>query len=723
VKKRISKQSINAESPQLEVVQAASNNEVKCPRCESNNYWKRGFNAKGEQKYTCKECNHCFYLNAQWKILERDNRIVCSECGSNHYFKRGTTAQGKQQYSCADCNRWFTKEPIDPDTIVCPRCGVSDYYWKRGFTEQGEQRYRCKECNHGFYLNTQWKILERDNRIVCPECGSNHYFKRGTTAQGKQQYSCADCNRFFITDHDEKPLFDAEGNEIVCLHCGSQDYKKSGTSGSINIKQQYKCAACGKCYVLNPKNKLAVTNEFDFHHDVWTAEQLGIEIRKHKSGNKLNFFPIQQKWLKKNTKKFILYRSTHREFGTLQGYLYTFKIFSIFLSTIGYEEDIENINRSLIIDFLSYFNRQNPSYGVTVHILSDLGTFFDLGKLNNWFEVQPCLIRPEDYPKKPKRLPRYIPEEVMQQLNQHLDRLPESVMRMVLVIQECGFRVGELCQLKFDCLKSDGKGGGFIQYMMWKMNKEDTKPISEELAKVIQEQQRYIQENLGAEFEYLFCGRGKGVWKEFIPQPEVMKSQAFINHLKRLADKCDIKDTSGKRWNFQSHQFRHTVGTRMINNGVPQHIVQRYLGHESPEMTMVYAHIHDETLRKEIEKYHETRVVNFQGEAAELEETVLSSGDDLDWFKKTVQARALEHGYCARPKLLGDCDIPGFDGCYNCPHWRTNKNFLPVLKDTLKRTDNVLNKARNCGWELQVKKNEPVKANLEKVIKSLEEAS
>jgi hypothetical protein len=95
----------------------------------------------------------------------------------------------------------------------------------------------------------------------------------------------------------------------------------------------------------------------------------------------------------------------------------------------------------------------------------------------------------------------------------------------------------------------------------------------------------------------------------------------------------------------------------------------------------------------------------------------------LEWFKKTVQARALEHGYCARPKLLGDCDIPGFDGCYNCPHWRTNKNFLPVLKDTLERTDNVLNKARNCGWELQVKKNEPVKANLEKVIKSLEEAS
>lgn len=135
---------------------------------------------------------------------------------------------------------------------------------------------------------------------------------------------------------------------------------------------------------------------------------------------------------------------------------------------------------------------------------------------------------------------------------------------------------------------------------------------------------------------------------------------------------------------------------------------------------MVYAHIHDEALRKEIEKYHESRVVNFQGETAELDETILSSNDDLEWFKKNVQARALEHGYCARPKVLGDCNIPGFDGCYNCPHWRTNKNFLPILKDTLERTNNVLEKARNCGWQLQVNKNTPIKENLDKVIKTLE---
>jgi hypothetical protein len=280
-------------------------------------------------------------------------------------------------------------------------------------------------------------------------------------------------------------------------------------------------------------------------------------------------------------------------------------------------------------------------------------------------------------------------------------------------------RIGELCQLPLNCLKDDGKGQYRVQFMRWKMKSEESLPISSELAEVIKEQQQYIRDHFQNSFDYLFCGRKS--CSIFRPVPKIMTGDSFVGHLNKLTEKFNIKDNSGKRWNFQTHQFRHTVGTRMINNGVPQHIVQRYLGHESPKMTMVYAHIHDDTLRKEIEKYHDSRIVNFQGETVELEETVLSSNDDLEWFKKNVQARALEHGYCARPKVLGDCDIPGFDGCYTCPHWRTNKNFIPILEDTLERTNKVIKKARNCGWELQVKKNEPIKENLEKVIHSLEE--
>lgn len=46
--------------------------------------------------------------------------------------------------------------------------------------------------------------------------------------------------------------------------------------------------------------------------------------------------------------------------------------------------------------------------------------------------------------------------------------------------------------------------------------------------------------------------------------------------------------------------------------------------------------------------------------------------------------------------------------------------FSGEIEDINRELIKVLEKARNCGWELQLKKNEPVQHNLERVIKSLE---
>ncbi|PMB24336.1 recombinase XerD [Fischerella thermalis CCMEE 5198] len=521
-------------------------------------------------------------------------------------------------------------------------------------------------------------------------------------------------------------------DKVVCRFCGSNNYTTAGKryykkDGISKIQQRYQCKSCGRKFILGSQridiHTLEMPRNFTFDNDVWLASHIGLRVSlhldPHQKDRRIIFSDISQNFLKLNVKRFILYKSSTTEFTTInQDYMTTFRSFSDFLSDIRFYGQMEDINRKIIVDYANYLNQKRLSPKTRYRRLSVLSLFFETGIINDWFQIPSCLVRKEDYPKQVRPLPRYIPEEVMKQLNQHLDALPEPVMRMTLVVQECGLRIGELCQLTLDCLKHDGKGQWRIQFMRWKTKTEDSIPISKELAKVIQEQQHYIQENFSSNFKYLFCGRR--ATSEFIPEPKVITGNSFIKHLKKIAEDYEIKDKSGKIWDFQTHQFRHTVGTRMINAGVPQHIVQRYLGHESPAMTQVYAHIHDKTLRKEIEKYHESRVVNFQGETAEIDETILSSNDDLEWFKKNVQARALEHGYCARPKVLGDCDIPGFDGCYNCPHWRTNKNFLPILKDTLERTNNVLEKARNCGWQLQVNKNTPIKDNLEKVIKTLE---
>lgn len=304
----------------------------------------------------------------------------------------------------------------------------------------------------------------------------------------------------------------------------------------------------------------------------------------------------------------------------------------------------------------------------------------------------------------------------MQQLNKHVEELAEPVIRMVLVLQECGMRISELVHLKFDCLLQDKSGDWFLRYYQFKMKKEVTIPISREVVRVIQEQQRYIRRHLDPDFEYLFSANGGAQRPNFKPVPRVMTRKTLPKYLNSLVEKHNICDSSGNRWHFQTHQFRHTVGTRMINNGVPQHIIQRYLGHESPNMTAVYATIHDQTMKAEIAKY-QGKVVNVAGQVVEPND--LEADDEgLQWFKRNINAQALPNGSCALPTISQGC--PHANACLTCTHFRTTTEHLPEHKKQLKQTEKLIEKAKANGWLRQVEMNETVKVNLESMIAGLE---
>ena len=502
-------------------------------------------------------------------------------------------------------------------------------------------------------------------------------------------------------------------SEISCYHCGSKKYAKKGRPRG---KQIYRCKNCKRYFYEYINKSSKYSSELPLGDDVWHAEELGLRIDNYRNQYKLVFLHVQQDWLKEVTKKYVKYSATTKKFRTLKGFISCINYFSEFIAKKHPYLTWETLDRNIIIDYLAYLNSEGLNWQTKLNKISALKQLLEIGKINSWLNISSYLIRPEDYPRHEKYLPRYIPEEVMAQLNQNLELLPTPVMRMVLVIQETGFRIGELLQLPINCLKQDTKGDWLIQYMNWKMTKEDRKPISLELAKIIQEQQQYIKTHLGKEFEYLFCGREPK--KGFHPKSSIMSSASFINFLKRLAKENNICDSSGQIWNFQTHQFRHTVGTRMINNGVPQHIIQRYLGHESPTMTSVYAHIHDQTLKEEIAKYHDSRVVNIAGEVVESKSPDLDYDLDLHVLKKKVLAQSLPNGSCARPLVLGDC--PHANACLTCGDFRTTMEFLEQHKTQLEETKKIVKNAKEKGWKRQAEMNKKVKNNLQKIVKTLE---
>lgn len=54
----------------------------------------------------------------------------------------------------------------------------------------------------------------------------------------------------------------------------------------------------------------------------------------------------------------------------------------------------------------------------------------------------------------------------------------------------------------------------------------------------------------------------------------------------------------------------------MVNDGVPLPVIQEVLNHGSLEMTGHYARLHDETLKREVRRWHER--VNRRGERIAL---------------------------------------------------------------------------------------------------------
>jgi integrase len=467
----------------------------------------------------------------------------------------------------------------------------------------------------------------------------------------------------------------------------------------------------------------------EWDKEIWNALKLGIPTSSSRSDYTMNFTGINQNWLYEAARKYLRYNTTINSWANSQTKLGNIKDFSLHL-VIHYPDITPDlITRQLVIDYFSKLLQTGLKSATRHSHVCTLQNFFELCAREEWMAIPDRrLIYREDYPRIEKALPRFIPEEVMTQLNQHIDKLPDIIMRMLLVIQEAGMRVGEMCIMPYDCLLRDAEGDYFLLYYQGKQKKEHTIPISAELVGVIIEQQQIIRDKFGTKSPYLFVYPDE-------EKPRSFKQDYFGDALNRLSYAQQIKNNAGKVWRFQAHQFRHTVGTRMINLGVPQHIVQRFLGHASPEMTATYATISDKTMKTKFFEFKE-KLVNVTGNIVTPESLQVEMAEGLDpndidsqWLKKNTLAQALPNGLCAIPMVQGSCPwgsnkcLTGNDGS-GCAHFKTDRRYLTKHHEHLERVNGIID------WALQnpdsrrskeiLTENIPVRDNLMRIINGLE---
>ena len=167
----------------------------------------------------------------------------------------------------------------------------------------------------------------------------------------------------------------------------------------------------------------------------------------------------------------------------------------------------------------------------------------------------------------------FTPEQLaalMEAINQEHDYQAANLMRLALCT---GMRKGEMLRLQWDDIDSDR---GFIHLRDPKGGKDQTIPLNQTARQLLEGHPR------DNDSPFVFPGRG-GKQRTEIRRP--------IERIRKAA---------GLPPDFRPlHGLRHTYASMLASSGqVDLYTLQKLLTHKTPAMTMRYAHLRDETLRR-----------------------------------------------------------------------------------------------------------------------------
>jgi len=133
-----------------------------------------------------------------------------------------------------------------------------------------------------------------------------------------------------------------------------------------------------------------------------------------------------------------------------------------------------------------------------------------------------------------------------------------------------------------------------------------------------------------------------------------------------FAFQYDIRDEQGNLYHFTNHSFRHTYAIKMLNSGVDIVTIQELLAHASPEMTLRYARLLDNTKRKAFDKAMAQGVFSFRDDLLQSE-TAYDTQQILDmlWINHKLNAVATPYGVCLQ-RVNGNCQYARRPPCLTC---------------------------------------------------------
>jgi integrase len=250
-----------------------------------------------------------------------------------------------------------------------------------------------------------------------------------------------------------------------------------------------------------------------------------------------------------------------------------------FLSYLGADHPEVNYLDQLrrephILGWMSRLHSQAPRLSTASYInrlIALRSTFNELAWTEQLSELA-HLIRREDIPRLPQRLPRPLTAEQDELLQQEFRLRNDLGGNVFLLIRHTGMRIGECADLSFDCLRSTGPGQWAIHVPLGKLKTERMVPVDPFVCELVQRLRFFRSlDPLSADGRLLARPGAK---------------DTLLRHFRDYLHQ--VCHSLGLSTHIVPHQLRHTYATEMLRAGVGFPAVMKLLGHTSPEMTMQY---------------------------------------------------------------------------------------------------------------------------------------
>ena len=177
-------------------------------------------------------------------------------------------------------------------------------------------------------------------------------------------------------------------------------------------------------------------------------------------------------------------------------------------------------------------------------------------------------------------LPRYLKADEFQRLEKIIqeqtkadtpsDRFNQA---WFYLLAHTGLRKSEVLNLRLSDLDLSGKR---LRIQAGKGDRDRVIPMTEHLVTVLQ---AYLAVREQATSDHLLIYKGVAVKDHLIP-----------DRLQRFGKLAQIEPLT-------PHRLRHTLATFLVNQGMPITSLQKFLGHQDINKTLIYARVYDETVR------------------------------------------------------------------------------------------------------------------------------